>query len=145
MANTQRGSIVQDWRMRFQLIHWPRIILSGLCQIYVGFTVKGSDLLHKDNAERKQRHQSCIFREAQSIHWWNVSHIIWAYGYWCYWIGLKIDVTTIQSATGHALFPPWPQLCGKPKVKHWRFKKQKTKPHHNRQNLGVLPFMKLQG
>lgn len=58
---------------------------------------KKSDLQQQDNAEHKQKHQSCIFREAQSIHQWNVSHIIWACGYWCFWIGLKIDVTTTQS------------------------------------------------
>lgn len=98
MFNTwnHRGTIVQGWGMCFQLIHWPRTISKGLCQIYVSYT-EGRDLLHQDNAEHKQKHQSCIFREAKSIQQRNVSHIIWAYGYWCYWIGLKIDVTTTQS------------------------------------------------
>lgn len=94
---TKEAPLCRTAGMCFQLIHRPRTISKGLCQIYIGSAAKGSDLLHQDNAEHKQKHQSCIFRKAKSIHQWNVSHIIWAYGCWCYWIGLKIDVTTTQS------------------------------------------------
>lgn len=81
----------------FNLYTDPEQLSKGSCQIHISYTTRGSDLLHQDNGEHKQKHQSCIFREAQSIYQWNVSHIIWACGYWCYWIGLKIDVTTTQS------------------------------------------------
>lgn len=27
---------------------------TGLCQIYVGYTAKGGDLLHKDNADQTE-------------------------------------------------------------------------------------------